>query len=444
MKKILYSIAITIFLSANLHAQTPDTGKWMLVPNPAGLLIGYDEMVFVTDTIGYIYGSTTNSLNDMERTADSGVDFTELSFQLTPTLRSPNFVSNMAWPTAENGYIAADTGSVNTPSLFFLSTANGGASWTASSIGSFLQLGSIFFPSANVGYGTGILSDGSGTNFIAKTTNAGATWDSIYGTIAYTLEGLYFIDANNGMLLAQNEGTNQVNIAYTTNGGASFTYRPLPTTSQPYFLYWNKEDSSWLVGADSVYRSVDSGQHWTCVIANDSVATAGAAVVGAFYGDTGFVFLATNPIVFMTTDAGVSWTSSRLPNNGSSADSVNPIAASMPSQYVCYLLANDNNATDEVMMKIAFAKPTSGGGGNGVVQENPVQAAPFAVMIENNAAVLTMAPAVESRNFEVMDILGRECAYGSVAPNATQFVVPLKTGTYFATLDGSVVKFVIP
>jgi hypothetical protein len=443
MKKILYSIAITIFLSANIHAQT--AGKWGIVPNPAGLLIGYDEMVFATDTIGYIYGSTTNSASDMERTADSGVDFTELSLQTS--LRSPNYGSNMAWPTAQNGYITADTGHYPANGVFFLSTANSGSTWTISKVESNLSLASIYFPTPSVGYATGTLSDGTGVNFVAKTTNSGATWDSIYASSNYVFYGMYFIDANNGMFLAQNEGTNQVNVGYTTNGGASFTFRSLPTTSTPNFLHWNSKDSTWLVGADSVYRSVDSGKNWTCVIANDSVATAGAATVGAFYGDTGFVFLGIVPTVLMTTDAGLTWASSRLPNNGGSADSVIPIAASMPDQYDCYLLANDNNATTDVLMKIAFAVPTAGSGGNGVVQTEAVPVIPFAAVYGTDAITFTMAPAPETRSIQILDVLGRSCASLSIAPSSSSGQLAtdeLRAGTYFAQLGESVVKFVIP
>jgi hypothetical protein len=443
MKKILYSIAITIFLSANIHAQTP--GVWGIVNNPAGLSSSFSDMIFATDSIGYIFGSFSSSSNDMQRTIDSGVDFSPLTIQTT--LRSPNYGSNMAWPTAQNGYITADTGRYPANGVFFLSTANGGSTWTTSKIESNLNIQNIFFPTPNVGYATGTLSDGS-ADFVAKTTNAGATWDSIFASTDYsfgTIGKLYFIDANNGMFFAQNE-TNQLLIVYTTNGGTSFTFRPVPTTSQPNFLHWNK-DSSWIAGADSVYRSIDSGKNWTCVIPDTGD---GPATVGAFFGDTGFVFHGLQPLVEMTTNSGVSWTQSRLPNNvGGTADSVTPLAASMPSQRECYLLANDNNATTDVMMKIAFAKPidTSGGGGSGVVQTEVATAIPFAAVFGSNVITFTMAPAPEARSMQVLDVLGRECASVTIAPNGTNSLLAtsaLRPGTYFAVLSGSVVKFAIP
>ncbi len=437
MKKILYSIAITVFLTANLHAQT---GTWGVVLTPNGLNASYNDMIFVTDTIGYVYGLLTPSTNDMEVTTDTGADFNPVTIQ--SKLRAPNFGSNMAWPTPQNGYVFADTGLYPANSVFVLSTANGGSTWTTSELESNLSLGSICFPSASVGYATGILADGSG-DFVAKTTNAGVTWDSIYATTDYALGSMYFINDNNGMFFAQN-GDNQLLIGYTTNGGTSFSFRPVSAFSQPTFLHWNT-DSSWIVGADSVYRSIDSGKNWTCVIPDVG---AGPATVGAFYGDTGFVFSGIQPTVFMTGDAGVTWTASRLPNavNKSAADSVTPLSASMPSQYVCYLLANDNNATADFLLKISFPIPT-GGGGTGAVQTETIETTPFEAVYGTDAITFIMAPAPEARSIQILDVLGRNCASIAVTPNAASGQLPtsaLRPGTYFANLGGSVVKFAIP
>ena len=141
MKKFFYSIAITVFLTANLHAQT---GTWGVVVTPAGLLNGYDQMIFPTDTIGYIYGATTISPHDMEQTTDTGADFNPVTIKTT--LRSPFFGSSMAWPTAQNGYITADTGHYPANGIFFLSTSNAGSSWTTSRINPNWPFQSIDFP----------------------------------------------------------------------------------------------------------------------------------------------------------------------------------------------------------------------------------------------------------------------------------------------------------
>ena len=180
------------------------------------------------------------------------------------------------------------------------------------------------------------------------------------------------------------------------------------------------------------------------VIANDSAATAGAASVGAFYGDTGFVFLQNDPTVLMTMDAGVTWTSSRLPKL-SNGDSVGPIAAYMPSQYVCYLLAIDNPfQTADALLKISFPKPS---GQQGLVQTDAAPAIPFTAVYGTDAITFTMATAPEARSIQILDVLGRDCASVAITPNAASgqlAISVLRPGTYFANLGGSVVKFAIP
>ncbi len=446
MKKILTGIVFTVFLTANLYAQT---GTWQLVANPNGLASNYDQMVFPTLNGGFIYGSFSNAISDLQSTTDSGVDFNSVIIQTTG-LKSPSFGPCMAWPTAQNGYLCADTGIFPGPTgSFSIHTSNGGTSWTTSVIDSGYQLQNLYFSSANVGYATGSTPDGS-ENIVSKTTDGGNTWKTIYSNSksGYYFGGnigkLHFIDDNNGMFSAQSS-TNQLLIGYTTNGGASFKFVTINTDSTPNFLHWNN-DSSWLVGADQVYRSIDSGQHWTSVVPYDTLA--GSPVVGTFFNDTGFVFRSIEPLVLMTTNAGVSWSQTRLPNNGSTADSVTPLSASMPSSHVAYLLANDYFATADVLLKIEFATPVdTGGGKDGVVDENTAPSIPFAAIIGTNNITFTMAAASDARSIEVMDVLGRSCATISIAANATRTQLPsseLRSGTYFAQLGGSVVKFVIP
>jgi hypothetical protein len=119
----------------------------------------------------------------------------------------------------------------------------------------------------------------------------------------------------------------------------------------------------------------------------------------------------------------------------------------MPSQYDCYLLAYDNNQTEDVLMKITFGKPTAGGGGNSVVQTEAVQTIPFAATLGNNAVTFTMPPASEARSIQILDVLGRTCASLPIAPSSSSGSLAtdiLRPGTYFAQLGESVVKFVIP
>ena len=380
----------------------------------------------------------------MEFTMDSGVDFTNVP--ITTTLKGPTIGAPMAWPTPLNGYLYADTGNIlnNDNEVFSLYTTNGGMTWISSKITDpSLQLQNIYFPTANVGYATGTLSDGS-ADFVAKTTDGGHSWNKIYSSTSYSFGNigkLYFKDANNGMFFAQSNTTNKINIAYTTNG-TSFTFLPMATDSTPYFLQWNN-DGSWLVGIDSVYRSVDSGKNWKGVVPYDTLA--GSATVATFYDSVGFVFRAIEAKVLETTDYGATWASSTLPlpAGGTKADTVTPVAASMPSPRVAYLLANDAFSTTDVMMQIEI--PPSGSTGPGVVSVAPQDETSFTVYSDKSSLTFEASPpAPEQRTIEIVDLLGRKCATIAVPANVTSSHLAsntLQPGSYFARLGTAVVKF---
>src|ERR1019366_10226880 len=77
MYKFLTSVSISLILVYNAAGQA---GVWKSIVTPSGIANGFSQMVFVTDTIGYIYGHTQNLPFDLERTRDSGVDFNLLTW----------------------------------------------------------------------------------------------------------------------------------------------------------------------------------------------------------------------------------------------------------------------------------------------------------------------------------------------------------------------------
>src|ERR1700733_2590845 len=74
MNKFLTTVLFSFLIVSNAAAQT-DTGVWQNIITPAGITTGYSQMVFVADSIGYIYGVTQTSQFDLEKTIDSAVDF---------------------------------------------------------------------------------------------------------------------------------------------------------------------------------------------------------------------------------------------------------------------------------------------------------------------------------------------------------------------------------
>jgi hypothetical protein len=89
-----------------------------------------------------------------------------------------------------------------------LKTTDAGATWDTISCGTPYNLISVFFADQNTGYAVGI----SGT--ILKTTDAGATWTAQSSGTTNILHAVYFTSANTGWAVGDS-GT----ILKTTNGG---------------------------------------------------------------------------------------------------------------------------------------------------------------------------------------------------------------------------------
>lgn len=445
MKKLLFGIALFLTFATIGHAQT--YGTWQVVLT-SGIQPAYNQMFFPSDSTGFISGKPQGSNFDIEVTTDGGSSFNPLSFP--SKFRSGTFSNDMSWPTVKNGYVATVIGSLPNDTVYSLWSIDGGSTWLTSTIDSNLPLTRMDFPTPQTGYATGSLADGTG-DFIAKSTDYGATWKEIFHTDQYLLSDLsvptqlYFRDAQHGIFFAQSSGSSDWYVGYTMDGGATVNFKILSTTNPPDFLYWNT-DSIWVVGLDAgVFRSNDTGKKWTNVLATDPIA--GPSVAGAFYHDTGFVFRTNGKVANMTTDAGATWTQQTLPKFGK--DQLLPVMASMPSPYRAYLLGVDTSLSNNVdgLLSIQFQKiDTSQGGGNGVVDERNSSEISFTVSMNGSMASFTMQSAAYPRTIEIQDVLGRPISNMQITPgmgNASFQTQNMAPGTYFARLGSSIVKFAV-
>ncbi|HEY3876379.1 MAG TPA: sialidase family protein [Candidatus Kapabacteria bacterium] len=458
MTKNLIRIALLLlfFTAANVRAQNDST--WQLVDGHGNFSEQLIGMKWPSVDTGYFFGSTL----DLFSTSDSGLTLNQL-----PALPHPitqfmydssgvmvsektsylaiQAVSDVSWPTGTNGIVLGLTNSDNyghAARPIVLITSNAGSSWTASYPSDTAdQYTNISFPTPSVGYAS--VSDiNDAKYFLTKTIDGGKTWAQVYSADTLGFSKLYFRDANNGMAIATGQGAfPTAHLVYTTNGGTSFTVTSLPTDSALTFAKWN-DDSSWLAGADNIYRSTDSGKNWTSVVSDDPVN--GPASVAAFSGDSGFAVRSNAFIVNFTTDYGKTWTSS----HPSTVDLITPISAAMLSPYRGYMLGSDVTATGTVLFKIDFAMPdtSTNTGGDGVVETANTFAIPFAVTAGQNAITFTMQPMAGARSIEVLDLLGRSVIsvpVGSGMSNAKLPDAELRSGTYFARLGTAVAKFAV-
>ncbi|MCU0371842.1 MAG: YCF48-related protein [Ignavibacteria bacterium] len=133
-------------------------------------------------------------------------------------------------------------------------TSNGGANWSIISLGSQIWgLSSVYFLNENTGWVVGSFS------VIRKTTNGGVTWINQDGIGPSEYTTVHFSDENTGFFGVA--GSLRGALYRTTNGGTNWylaTQSP-EDTSDIYSQYWLNHDTGWIVGGNTLLKTMDCG-----------------------------------------------------------------------------------------------------------------------------------------------------------------------------------------
>jgi photosystem II stability/assembly factor-like uncharacterized protein len=159
-----------------------------------------------------------------------------------------------------------------------LRSTDGGQTWTESSIptddrSEFIQF-VTFFPKAGSYVGCAVVDsnpDGSTKyNYIARTTDGGATWSRALYTTSQTLLRPTFADAEHGWVGANEvEHAGGCDILVTSNGGASWTYTRGPQVDWLDDLALSSDGQhgiavgSFYTGSDATFVTTDGGTNWS-------------------------------------------------------------------------------------------------------------------------------------------------------------------------------------
>ena len=182
---------------------------------------------FANSNTGWVVGRFGTIL----KTTNSGINWTP---QTTPGIG--HTINDIYMIDANTGFLAGLGGKLN-------KTTNGGDVWTE--IGGVADpnksITGIFMHDANTGWICGTL--GFSTGFLEKTTDGGTTWDSL--AIPYPgarLEGLYFVDEWNGMVVGRG------GLALRTrDGGATWEYGA-PGIHNPSGVYMTSTSKGYIAG----------------------------------------------------------------------------------------------------------------------------------------------------------------------------------------------------
>jgi photosystem II stability/assembly factor-like uncharacterized protein len=188
----------------------------------------------------------------------------------------------------------------------FMSTTNGGSTWThytnaGGQQAGYLQ-GRFLYSGWFFDMNTGVVCGSSG--WIGRTTNGGQTWDSLGGGGTATLYGIHFVNTTTGFI-----GGTSGTILKSTNAGVTWTALTSGTTSAIYNIFALDANRIYAPSSSGYLRiSTDGGANWT------QYTTGGSTLydVNFLNTTTGFV-TGSSGHVRRTTDGGSNWVGVNTP-----------------------------------------------------------------------------------------------------------------------------------
>jgi photosystem II stability/assembly factor-like uncharacterized protein len=244
----------------------------------------FTSVIFKDANTGYIVGEAGSFLSSI----NGGTTWT------VKTSPSANALYSQSFNDAMNGWVCGAIGSI-------YKTPNGGTSWSANQGpgGGFDFLAIQMFNSA-----TG-WACGTAGNFYR--TSDGSIWTSSASGTSNILYSLFFIDANTGWIVGA-KGT----IRKTVNGGGSFVPQsnPVPATSSIYSVYFVNPNTGF-VSTDNggILKTMDGGTTWNYKLSTTNVVLKSVYFLNSSLGwAVGWDLAAPNLAKeYKTIDSGETW-----------------------------------------------------------------------------------------------------------------------------------------
>ncbi len=180
-----------------------------------------------------------------------------------------------------------------------LYTSNGGNNWIQ-------QLSSThgFTAVQFINSQTGWTSGGSVTNnvsYIAKTTNGGVVWNSVFNSSIGAVMKTYFINPDLGWGV-----TSKGYVLKSTDGGLSWSTIYINTARTYTYCIFVNQNTGWVTGdSGNLLKTTDGGSTWNTQTCNTSENLLGMYFLSP---TTGFI-TAMGGYIFKTTNGGVNWIS---------------------------------------------------------------------------------------------------------------------------------------
>jgi photosystem II stability/assembly factor-like uncharacterized protein len=199
------------------------------------------SVFFLDENTGYV---GTQGPTGVYKTTNGGVDWAQLN---TGTGTASNIVYDIKFYNQNLGFAMYSSGQV-------ARTTDAGVNWTPVSAGWGSAAGyEIFIVDSSVIYLCG------GGNRVSKSTNGGVSFTQLTTLTTITLYSMHFFDENNGFICGSSG-----RLYKTTDGGNSFTETQMPTTATLYTIRFLSNDFGLMAGASGfAYYTTDGGANWT-------------------------------------------------------------------------------------------------------------------------------------------------------------------------------------
>ncbi|MBN8585511.1 MAG: T9SS type A sorting domain-containing protein [Ignavibacteria bacterium] len=321
------SVFVILFLFNCLtYSQVNSPWKWVH-PTPQGNTLRYVKTFNATTYYAIGYAGT------FLKTTNSGTNW---------------FITTNVFGTQENGQLFAycgwffdqNIGLAGGESGKLARTTNAGLTWDTITTGESGIIYGMHFINAN----TGFFSTSTGGN-IRKTTNAGLNWTAISTGASATLYSVFALN-NDTIFVTTTAG----NIRYTTNGGTNWTIQSTGASVTLYDVHFKDGNTGWVCGSSTAIRvTTNGGLNWTQTSTGLPTSTFYDVAYASGVTDADYVYVAGNSFyAFRSSNYGTTW------------DSVSIVGS---QTYVSTMYSVDRNANNMAIVGAFGLINTSTNGG---------------------------------------------------------------------------------
>ena len=277
--KNYYLFLLILLGTGKAHSQ------WVDMPVPASYHLYAVETI--TDDIVFAggYGGS------LVRTGNAGSTWESIS------IGSSNWINEIHFTSAANGWIATSSGSSNPAQI--LKSTDGGLTWT--SVRDIEEYSSMSWPTPQIGY----FGTWSGT--IVKTTDTGQTWTILNLATTDNVPQVQFLDTQTGFAVSTDSYMHR-----TSDGGATWEKIYVPGVRRVFFHDAN--NGICINAYGEIGRTTDGGSTFTywqtpfnnykLLGMNFSSPMRGYVVGGLDCANGNCI---TKPVILTTNDGGVTW-----------------------------------------------------------------------------------------------------------------------------------------